>query len=52
MDYLFKCKNCKNVLRRGFEVFLRKLLIGFLVKSVKSKGYIEIFEMVIFDSEY
>lgn len=49
MDQLFKCKNRKNVLRRGFEVLLRKLLIGSLVKSVNSKGYTE---MATFDSEY
>lgn len=52
MDQLFKCKNRKNVLRRGFEVLLRKLLIGSLVKSVKSKGYTETPEMATFDSEY
>lgn len=52
MDQLFKCKNRKNVLRRGFWVLLRKLLIGSLVKSVKSKGYTETPEMATFDSGY
>lgn len=52
MDQLFKCKNRKNVSRRGFWVLLRKLLIGSLVKSVKSKGYTETPEMATINSEY
>lgn len=52
MDHLFKCKNRKNVLRRGFETLLRKLLIGSLVKSVKSKCYTGIPETASSNSEY
>lgn len=52
MDHLFKCKNRKNVLRKGFEVLLRNLLIGSLVKSVKSKCYTEIPETTTSNSEY